>query len=362
MEVSHAPLTSDAGLLPLRQFDERIGLTKQFAAVLDDPRDPDLTEHTFLEMVRSRVFGILAGYEDQNDHDTLRADPVFKLIADRSPEDDDLASQPTLSRFENQITIASLKRLRALFVEQFIASFAEPPLSLTFDLDAVDDPTHGSQQLSLFHGFYARYQYLPLVITCAENDQIVMLSLRHGTAAASLGADDDLEYLVTRLRAVWPNERIRVRGDGGFGNPMMYAVCERLEVAYTFGVSTNAVLKRASDELLAEAVRRWDETRQPQRLFAGFWYRAGSWPVSHLVVMKTEANAQGTNRRFVVTNRAGAARHLEATYDEYAMRGESENRNKEFKCDLAMDRLSDHRSIRFRYPRALASLAGEADE
>src|SRR6187549_1930386 len=116
VEVSDAPLTSDAGLLPLRQFDERIGLTKQLAAVLDDPRDQDLTEHTFLEMVRSRVFGILAGYEDQNDHDTLRTDPVFKLIADRSPEEDDLASQPTLSRFENQINIASLKRLRAVFV------------------------------------------------------------------------------------------------------------------------------------------------------------------------------------------------------------------------------------------------------
>src|SRR6476646_11536729 len=192
IEVSDAPLTSDAGLLPLRQFDERSGLTKQFAAVFDDHRDPELTEHTFLEMVRSRVFGILAGYEDQNDHDTLRTDPVFKLIADRSPNDADLASQPTLSRFENQINIASLKRLREVFVDQFIASFAQPPLSLTFDLDAVDDPTHGSQQLTLFHGFYEQYQYLPLVITCAANDAIVMLSLRHGTATPSLGGDDDL--------------------------------------------------------------------------------------------------------------------------------------------------------------------------
>src|SRR3954469_23913667 len=345
VEVSEAPLTSDAGLLPLRQFDERIGLTKQFAAVLDDPRDPELTEHTFLQMVRMRVFGILAGYEDQNDHDALRTDPVFKLIADRSPADDDLASQPTLSRFENQINIPSLKRLRQVFVDQFIASFAQPPLSLTFDLDAVDDPTHGTQQLTLFHGFYEQYQYLPLVITCAENDQIVMVSLRHGTAAASLGADDDLEYLATRVRAAWPNVRIHVRGDGGFGNPTMYEVSERLEVTYTYGLSTNAVLQRASEELLAEAVRLWDETHTPQRLFAGFWYRAGSWPVSRFVVVKAEANAQGTNRRFVVTNRAGASRFLEATYDEYVLRGESENRNKELKCGLEMDRLSDHRFL-----------------
>src|SRR6516164_8872303 len=279
IQVADAPLTSDTGLLPLRQFDQRIGLTKQFAAVLDDPRDPDLMEHSFTDMVRMRIFAILAGYQDQNDHDTLRTDPVFKLIAERSPTDADLASQPTLSRFENQVNIASLKRLRQVFVDQFLASFAEPPLSLTFDLDAVDDPAHGSQQLTLFHAFYEQYQYLPLVISCAENDQIVMLSLRHGTAAASLGADDDLEYLVTRLRAVWPNVRIRVRGDGGFGNPTMYEVCERLEITYTFGLSTNAVLQRASAELLAEVVRRWDETRQPQRRFAGFWYRAGSWPV-----------------------------------------------------------------------------------
>src|SRR3954465_5248917 len=181
VEVSDAPLTSDAGLLPLRQFDERIGLTTQFAAVLDDPRDPELTEYTFLEMVRSRVFGILAGYFDQNDHDTLRTDPVFKLIADRSPTDADLASQPTLSRFENQIDIASLKKLRDVFIDQFIASFAKPPLSLPLGLDAVGDPTHGGQELALFHGFYEQYQYLPLVITCADNDQIVMISLRHGT-------------------------------------------------------------------------------------------------------------------------------------------------------------------------------------
>ena len=201
VETSDAPLTSDAGLLPLRQFDQRIGLTQQFAQALDDPRDPDLIEHSFADMVRMRVFGILAGYEDQNDHDTLRTDPVFKLVADRSPRDPDLASQPTLSRFENQINIRSLFRLRGLFVDQFIASFAQPPRALTFDLDAVDDPTHGAQQLSLFHGFYEQYQYLPLVLTSADTDQVVMLSLRHGTATAWLGADDDLEYLVSRLRA-----------------------------------------------------------------------------------------------------------------------------------------------------------------
>lgn len=343
IEMSDAPLTSDAGLLPMRQFDQRIGLTQRFADALRDPRDPARIDHTFLEMTRMRVFGILAGYEDQNDHDTLRTDPVFKLIANRSPTDADLASQPTLSRFENLIDIPSLFRLRDVFIDQFIASFAQPPITLTFDLDAVDEPTHGEQQLTLFHGFYEQYQYLPLVVTCAENDQIVMISLRHGTAPASLGADDDLAYLVKRIREVWPNVRIRVRGDGGFGNPAMYEASESLEVIYTFGLSTNPVLTRQTQELLAEVVRLWDETHEPQRRFVGFWYQAGTWSVPRWVVAKVEANLQGTNRRYVVTNRGGASQYPGATYDEYAMRGESENRNKEFKCGMDMDRLSDHR-------------------
>jgi hypothetical protein len=184
IQVSDAPLTSDAGLWPLRQFDERIGLTGQFAAVLDDPRAPDLIDHSFTDTVRRRIFGIRAGYEDQNDHDTLGTDPVFKLLADRSPTDADLASQPTRSCFENRSNLPSRKRLREVFVDQFIASFAQPPLALTVDLDAVDDPTHGAQRRTLFHAFYEQYQYLPLVITSAETVQVVMVSLRHGTAAA----------------------------------------------------------------------------------------------------------------------------------------------------------------------------------
>jgi hypothetical protein len=355
VEPSTSTLTSDAGLLPIRQFDEQIGLTLAFANVLDDPRDPDLIEHTFLEMTRSRIYGILADYEDQNDHDTLRTDPVFKLIADRSPDGADLASQPTLSRFENIISIKSLKRLRDVFIDEFIASFDTPPRRLTLDLDAIDDPAHGHQQLTFWHGYYDQNQYLPLAVTCAETDQFVMLALRPGNVHAALGADDDLEYLVTRLRRVWPDVVILVRGDAGFGIPRMYDICERLNILYTFGLSSNAVLQRLSDELLEQAVAGWEQERQvarhedrpaiPQRLFTGFWYQAGTWPHPRWVIAKAEANAQGTNRRFVVSNRPGAQVLVEATYDEYALRGESENRNKEFKCDLAMDRLSDHRFV-----------------
>jgi len=353
VEPSAGLLTSDAGLLPFRQFDEQLGLTRAFAAVLNDPRDPDLIEHTVLEMVCSRVYGILAGYADQNDHDTLRTDPLFKLLAGRSPAAPSLASQPTLSRFENVIDIPSLFRLRDLFIDQFIASFPMPPKHLTLDLDAVDDPAHGDQQLTFWHGYYDQNQYLPLFITCPDNDQFVMLSLRPGNVHAALGADDDLEYLVQRLRQVWPDVVIVVRADSAFGIPRMYDVCERLRLIYTFGLSANAVLQRQSEPLLDQAIaayvqeqrlaRQEERMAQPPRLFEGFWYRAGTWDRQRYVVAKAEANDKGTNRRFVVTNRPGAALFAEGTYDEYAERGDSENRNKEIKCGLEMDRLSDHR-------------------
>jgi hypothetical protein len=196
-----------------------------------------------------------------------------------------------------------------------------------------------------------------LVITCAGNDQIVMLALRPGNVYAALVADDDLEYLVPLVRQTWPDVVLHFRGDCGFGVPAMYDVCERLGVSYIFGLSANALSQRETESLLAEAVAAYERERQaarqqepaqsavPSRIFTGFWYQAGTWPCARYVVAKAEANDRGTNRRFVVTNPPGASIVPGATYDEHAARGESENRNKEFKCDLAMDRLSDHRFV-----------------
>ncbi len=343
VEPVDAHLSTDAGLLPIRQLDEALGLTEQFAAALIDRREGPALMHSFLEMTRMRVYGMLAGYEDQNDHDALRSDAVFKLVAGRSPDDDDLASQPTLSRFENSIAPRSLFNLQDIFIDQFIASFDKPPTHLTFDIDCFDDAVHGQQQLTFFHGYYDQYQYLPRVITCAENDQVVMVALLFGTAAPSLGLIDDLKYLVARLRAVWPDVHISLRADSGFAVPTVYEECEQFDIRYTIGLKMNAVLKRQSKALLTEAVTRFEEAGQPQRLFTGFWYQADSWPESRFVVVKAEANAQGTNRRAVVTDRPGAQVLPEAAYDEYTDRGESENRNKELKCSLCADRLSDHR-------------------
>lgn len=343
IEISDSPLSSDAGLLPIAQFDERIGLTAQFAAALEDRRDASGVRHSMLSMVRQRIYGILADYEDQNDHDTLRFDPIFKLVAGRLPTDRDLASQPTLSRFENEVTIADLWRLRDLLVDQFIASFDQPPRQLTLDVDAFDDPTHGHQQLTLFHGFYDQYQYLPIVFTCAENDAVVLIGLRHGTAAAALGAEDDIRYLTARLRAAWPDVQIHLRGDCGFGVPKMYDVCEELGVWYTFGLGMNSRVKELAAPLLLDAVARYQRTSEPQRLFDRALYQADSWPVPRQIVIKAEAQAVGTNQRAVVTNRPGWHVSPQGVYDGYIERGESENRNKELKCDLHCDRLSDER-------------------
>jgi hypothetical protein len=336
-------MSSDAGLLPFRELDEKLGFTQQFADALSDRRHVGYVDHTFLEMTRMRIFGILADYADQNDHDVLRSDPIFKLICDRSIDDDDLASQPTLSRFENAIDVGSFFRLRDVLIDQFINSFDKPPTRVTLDIDPFDDPTHGQQQLTFFHGYYDQYQYLPRIITCAENDLVLDLCLLYGSAHAALGADDDLEYVIGRLREVWPGVRIYVRGDTGLGVPRVYNACERLDALYTIGIGMNSWLKKRSDSLLNEAVRRYEETGEPQRLFCAFWYRADTWPAQRWVVIKCEANSQGTNRRAVVTNRPGAFVLPGAAYDAYADRGESENRNKELKCGLQTDRLSDHR-------------------
>jgi Transposase DDE domain group 1 len=343
VEPSAARVSSDAGLLPFRQLDEQLGLTRQLAEALIDRRQAATIDHTFLEMARARIYGILADYADQNDHDLLRGDPIFKLICGRSIEDKDLASQPTLSRFENAIPVESFFRLQAVLLDQFVASFDQPPTHLTLDIDPFDDPTHGAQQLSFFHGYYDQHQYLPRAITCAENDLVLAICLLHGTAHAALGAADDVARVVRRLRAAWPGVRIHLRGDSGFGIPAMYEAAEQLNIDYSFGIGMNATLKKETDSLLAEAVAQWEASGQPQRLFTAFWYRAQSWPAQRWVIVKCEANAQGTNRRAVVSNRPGAFVLPDAAYDAYADRGESENRNKELKTGLQADRLSDHR-------------------
>ncbi|HIC35170.1 MAG TPA: IS1380 family transposase [Gammaproteobacteria bacterium] len=334
-------LSSDAGLLLFRELDEQVGLSSGFSSQLTDLRT--YPTHSILQMVRSRVYGILAGYEDQNDHDSLRSDSVFKLIANRLPDDLDLASQPTLSRFENSVTPSSLLRLEEWFIQRFVDSFEEPPKQITLDIDVFDDPTHGEQQLTFFHGYYNQYQYLIRAITCAENDMVVLPTLLYGTAPVALGAAADIRRIVHALRERFPDVPIHLRADSGYASPGFYECCEELRIDYSIGIGMNPVLKRESEVLLNEALEKYEKTGKNQRLFTMINYQAKTWSQPRRVVLKCEVNSKGTNRRAIVTNRPGAEVLPGAAYDEYADRGESENRNKELKCELCCDRLSDHR-------------------
>lgn len=343
------PLTSDAGLLPVAQFDARWRYTERMAACLGDDARVGPT-HARLTMLRQRVYGIVAGYEDGNDHDALRDEPVFQLVAGRSPDErGPLASQPTLSRFENAVPIPALHRLLGFLLDTGIERLRERhggalPAAVTLDLDATDDPTHGHQQLSLFHGYYGQHQYLPLVISEPTTRHVLVAHLRHGTAHAALGADGELRRVVAALRAARPDVQIHVRGDGGFGCPQMYAACEELGVTYTFGFATNPRLRRLTEDLVARAVRQFAETGRKQRLFAAFPYRADAWDRDRPVVAKAECHAGGTNLRFVVTDLPTASdAEAEARYDDYVERGESEQRMDELKNGLSAGRLSCHR-------------------
>jgi hypothetical protein len=357
-------ISSDAGLLPLRQFDAKWNYTQRMADCLHDP-NPD-REHSLLSMLRQRFFGILAGYEDCNDHDTLRNDPIFKIVADRLPEDKPLASQPTLSRFENLATPAVLQKLTDFNVTTGIERLKQKhggrlPACITLDLDATDDPTHGNQQLTLFHGYYEQYQYYPLVISEPATKHVFLVALRHGTAHAALGADDDVMRVVAALRKERPDIIIHVRGDAGFGVPWMYDVCEKNDLCYTFGFSTNPRIKRLSEPLMQSAVAQHEQTKEKARLFECFQYQCDEWEHARTVIVKAECHGGGTNRRCIVTNLVSAcplgegfpppveplgivtAAQGEATYDHYIQRGESEHRMDELKNGLHMDRLSCHR-------------------
>lgn len=341
-------LSSDAGLLPLRQFDQRWDYSRRLAECLVDPKPQ--RQHSLLSMLRQRLFGILAGYEDCNDHDTLRDDPVFKLVSGKLPEDEALASQPTLSRFENLATPAVLQKLIDFTIATGIERLKQKhggklPASITLDLDATDDPTHGHQQLTLFHGYFGQYQYFPLIISESTTKHVFVAWLRPGTVHAALGAEDDLMRVVTALRQERPDIRIHVRGDAGFGVPWMYEICEKNGLTYTFGFSSNQRLQRLTEDLLNRSVQQFEQTREKQRLFDCFQYQCDSWDHPRTIVAKAECHSVGTNLRFTVTNLENVvcADDGQREYDHYIQRGESEQRIDELKNGLCMDRLSCHR-------------------
>ncbi len=337
-------ITSDAGALLLRELDERYGLTAGVARSLHDPRDPSRVIHELRTMLKQRIFSIAMGYEDTNDSTTLRSDPALKTISGRLPETSgDLASQPTLCRFENNVTKKDLRRLADRLFALYLKTHPAPRDVVVIDIDATDDPTHGHQQLSFFHGYYEEHMYHPLFVLDGISGFPMACVLRAGNTHASHRSVAVLKRIVKKLKKAYPGVQILLRADAGFAVPSLYRFCERERIHYVIGLITNERLKQKVAHLLAKAESKFHETGQKQRLFGAFGYRADSWRRWRRVIAKAEYMDKGPNQRFVVTD---LSLNPQRIYDEiYVLRGDIENRIKELKLELKADRLSCHRFL-----------------
>lgn len=345
-------VTSDAGSLLLGATDRAIGLVDRFAGCFADHRRADLVEHEVRTLVSQRVFGIALGYEDLNDHDELRHDPVLatlvgKLAAGRrncAP----LAGKSTLNRLElsrpeptryHKIS-HDPQAIEDLFVTLFTEAHRKAPKQIILDLDATDDPIHGNQEGRFFHGYYDSYCYLPLYIFCGRH--LLAAKLRRSNIDGAAGAREEVERIVAQIRAKWPRTRILLRADSGFCREALMTWCEANRVDYLFGLARNARLEAEIKRELAEAGAESRRTGKPARRFKDFlWCTRDSWSRSRRVVGKAEVTQGDTNPRFVVTSLSrteAKARHLYETI--YCARGEMENRIKECQADLFADRTS----------------------
>ena len=340
-------LTSDGGLPWVAEADAALGLCDALAACIPEWRRGP-ARHSLQTRVRQRVFQIACGYEDQDDADTLRTDPLLKLVCGRLPDSDaDLASQPTLSRLENAVDRRACVRLAyallAVYLQDRERVAGGRPTRIRLDLDGTADPTHGDQEGSAYHGYYRQHMYHPLLVFDGDTDQLIAAVLRPGTAHASRGAVAILRRLVRALRRRWPGVPIELRADSGFAVPALYDYCEQEGISYTIGLVPNPRLEALAADLLADAQRQQAETgAEKVREVGEARYQAGSWDRARRVVYKAEALAKGPNTRFVVTSRTEEPL---AVYDAYVDRGEPELWIKDFKRACFADRLSCHRFL-----------------
>ncbi len=343
-DFSGGQITSDAGLLPLRAFDECHQLTRDLAETLSDPRQDDRVRHDSLALLRQRIYQIVAGYEDANDADRLRHDPLLQIIADQKLGEA-LGSQPTLSRWENAPSGRDLVRLNDALLKQFVRLCGKQVRKrgeILLDIDSTDDPTHGHQQLSFFNGAYGQHMYHPMLIFERHTGCLLSARLRAGNASSHARIVPLLLRLVPRLQAAFPKVQIKLRGDAGFALPLLYEFCEFFGIQYTLGIPANSVFQRRAESRQKRLQRRHRRTQLPQRSFSSFRHRARSWSHQRRICYKAEHTAVGTNLRFLITNCSGRASQVFAFYND---RGECENRIEEFKNGFRADRLSCHRFL-----------------
>jgi len=368
VDFAGGQIVSDAGLLSIRTLDKELSVLGELAERLPDPRAQKFVEHSKEAILTQQVYQILAGYPDCNDAQTLRNDPLFKTLVDVSPDREaGLASGSTLARFAQaytrrqaelpleerpvllEVDAAQSQRLKILndyLVDLFIRTRRHMPAFVTIDLDASDDPTHGQQVLTGFHGYFDQHQYFPLFAYDGASGFPLAAWLRPGTVHASCGSVETLRVIVERLRAAWPHVLILVRGDNGLAVPAMYDYCEAQGLLYAFGYATNDVLSARTEPILQDlhAYYHWYSRREPevQRFEAFEDYQAGTWSRPRRIVAKIEINRFGSNRRYVVTNLSGDPRGIYRGF--YVQRGRvPEQPIGEMKNGLEADRLSFHR-------------------
>ncbi len=336
-------LTSDGGWAWVAEADAVLEVCTTLAASLPDPRRRR-GRHTVLELVRQRIYQIAAGYADQNDADALRADPLLKLVCGRLPEGADLASQPTFSRFENSVTGRDCYRLAEALGKIYLRERERdgPPTHIVLDIDGTDDPTHGTQEGSAYHGYFRQHMYHPLLVFDGTTGQLITAILRPGTVHAGHGALAILRRIVRRLRERWPDITIEIRADAGFAKPEIYDWCETEGIGYTIGLVTNPRLQQLAAPLQADALAQYAVTGTKVRVLEETVYAAGSWDRQRRVIIKAEILARGPNTRFVVTSRTDEPAAL---YAWYTARGETENWIKDLKLACFADRLSCHRFL-----------------
>lgn len=336
-------LSSDGGVLLLRELERRLGIADRLVTCLVDRRDPAHITHRYAEMIQARMFAIACGYEDCDDLDELRFDPAFKLACDRLPETDaDLASQPTLSRLENLPSWRALARMGLALVDLFCDSFAQVPGRIVLDIDDTDDAVHGQQEFALFNSHHGNWCFQPILIFEATTGKPVASLLRPGKRPSGVEAAAILRHVIDRIRRIWPRVEILVRGDSHYGTPEVMDLLEARKCAYVFGLATNARLKEIAQPWSEDVATRRALSAKPKlRRFFQTAYRAKSWKRSRTVIARVEASALGSDVRYIVTNLAGRAKHL---YEKlYCARGQAENLIKDLKLHTRSDRTSCHR-------------------
>lgn len=355
-------ITSDAGGLLLREVEKNYSIIAGFARCFKDYRDSDLIEHTVLELVSQRVYGLALGYEDLNDHDDLRCDPLLATLVNKTdPTGQDrvrardkgkaLAGKSTLNRLELTSSdatsnnrykkiVADFEKIERFFVDVFLKMHPKEPKEIVLDLDATDDPLHGDQEGRFFHGYYGNYCYLPLYIFCGKD--LLCAKLRCSNIDASAGAKEEIERIVTQIRQKWPEVKITIRADSGFCREEIMKWCESNDADYILGFSKNERLKKIIAEELKEAKKMYEESGKASRVYKDFMYKTlKSWSRERRVIGKAEHLPKGSNPRFVVTSLSPDKIDAKKLYEEkYCARGEMENRIKEQQLYLFSDRTS----------------------